>query len=63
MVCQREGAGFLKNQSAARTAKRKGSPLVTKLNGAGSVQIALRLPAPDLAKAREIAGRKRQVAI
>lgn len=31
---------------------------MTNLNRASSVQIALRLPAPDLAKAREIAGRK-----
>jgi len=31
---------------------------VNKLGRASSVQIALRLPAPDLAKAREIAERK-----
>jgi len=31
---------------------------VNKLNRASSVQIALRLPAPDLAKAREIAEQK-----
>ncbi len=31
---------------------------MTNLNRARSIQIALRLPAPDLAKAREIAGRK-----
>jgi len=31
---------------------------VTNLSGKSSVQIALRLPAPDLAKAREIAERK-----
>jgi predicted DNA binding CopG/RHH family protein len=50
---------FLKRQSAAGAPKkRKGSPLVTNLSPAGSVQIALRLPEPDLAKAREIAGRK-----
>jgi len=54
-----EGREFLKRQSAAGTArKRKGSPLVAGLSRAGSVQIALRLPAPDLAKAREIAGHK-----
>jgi hypothetical protein len=48
---------FLKRQSAAGTAgRREGSPLVSGLNRASSVQIALRLPAPDLAKAREIAG-------
>ncbi len=35
-----------------------GSKLVAKLGKANSVQIALRLPLPDLAKAREIAERK-----
>ena len=53
-----KGRDFLKRQSGARTPKKKGSPLVTNLNRSISVQIALRLPAPDLAKAREIAGRK-----
>jgi len=54
-----KGRDFLRRQSAAPTSNRqKGSPLVTNLNRASSVQIALRLPAPDLAKAREIAGRK-----
>jgi predicted DNA binding CopG/RHH family protein len=54
-----EGREFLKRQSAASTPKRqKGSNLVADLNRASSIQIALRLPAPDLAKAREIAGRK-----
>jgi predicted DNA binding CopG/RHH family protein len=54
-----EGREFLKRQSAAGTArKRKGSPLVAGLSRGGSVQIALRLPAPDLAKAREIAENK-----
>ena len=54
-----EGRAFLKQQSAQGSSKnRKGSPLVRKLNQASSVQIALRLPVPDLAKAREIAGRK-----
>lgn len=52
------GRTFLKRQSAAGVSgPRKGSALVSKLNRA-SVQIALRLPAPDLAKAREIADRK-----
>ncbi len=54
-----EGRSFLKGQvvqGAARTGK--GSSLVSGLNRARSVQIALRLPAPDLAKAREIAERK-----
>ncbi|HEV2280231.1 MAG TPA: hypothetical protein VGS02_18775 [Acidobacteriaceae bacterium] len=54
-----KGRRFLKQQSATQTAEpRKGSGLVGKLTRAGSVQIALRLPAPDLAKAREIAERK-----
>ena len=50
-----KGREFLKQQSVARTSRRqKGSPL----SRAASVQIALRLPAPDLAKARKIAGAK-----
>jgi predicted DNA binding CopG/RHH family protein len=54
-----EGREFLKQQSAAGISrKQKGSPLVANLSRAASVQIALRLPAPDLAKARQIAGRK-----
>jgi len=54
-----EGRGFLKDQaSAGISQKQKGSTLVAGLNRTGSVQIALRLPAPDVAKAREIAGRK-----
>jgi predicted DNA binding CopG/RHH family protein len=54
-----KGRDFLKRQSPAPASKsQKGSPLVAKLNRAGSVQIALRLPAPDIAKAREIADRK-----
>ena len=47
-----DGRKFLKHQ------KEKGSSLVARLNRTSSVQIALRLPAPDVAKAREIAGRK-----
>jgi predicted DNA binding CopG/RHH family protein len=54
-----KGREFLKQQPVAGTAKKqKGSPLVVDLNRASSVQIALRLPAPDLVKAREIASRK-----
>jgi len=54
-----EGRAFLKQQPANRFAQTaKGSPLVAKLRHASSVQIALRLPAPDVEKAREIAGRK-----
>ena len=53
------GREFVKNQTGQTTpGKRKGSLLVANLNRPGSVQIALRLPAPDLAKAREIVGRK-----
>ena len=54
-----EGRAFLKRQSSARNAdKPGGSKLVAKLARANSVQIALRLPSPDLARAREIAERK-----
>jgi predicted DNA binding CopG/RHH family protein len=54
-----EGREFLKLQpSAGALQKEKGSALVAGLSRTGSVQIALRLPAPDVAKAREIAGRK-----
>ena len=52
------GRAFVKQQSARGISRQqKGSPLVANL-GHTSVQIALRLPAPDVAKAREIAGRK-----
>jgi predicted DNA binding CopG/RHH family protein len=54
-----KGREFLKQQSSAGMAKKQpGSPLVANLSGKSSVQIALRLPAPDLAKARQIAERK-----
>jgi hypothetical protein len=54
-----QGRAFVKLHSAAGSSKKqKGSPLVNKLNRASSVQIALRLPEPDLARARAIAGRK-----
>jgi predicted DNA binding CopG/RHH family protein len=52
-----EGREFLKKQTVAGKS-RKGSELVTKLSHATSVQIALRLPSPDLAKARELADRR-----
>jgi hypothetical protein len=53
------GRAFLKRHSSAQNGGRKtGSVLVNKLNRASSVQIALRLPAPDLAAAREIAEQK-----
>ena len=50
-----EGRRFLRSQPVT---KQKGSPLVSELNRKASVQIALRLPAPDLDKARQIAERK-----
>ena len=54
-----DGRDFLKHQSSGSTLqKKKGSTLVAGLNRTTSVPIALRLPAPDVAKAREIAGRK-----
>jgi hypothetical protein len=36
----------------------RGSRLIGQLNKFASIQIALRLPEPDLAKAREVAARK-----
>jgi len=55
----RQGREFLK-QKAAEPQKKgaKGSRLVGKLNRTASVQIALRLPGPDVEKARELATRK-----
>jgi hypothetical protein len=57
----REGREFVK-QKAAETGKKGGAPrgsrLVGQLNKVASVQIALRLPEPDVAKARELATRK-----
>jgi len=57
----RQGREFLKQKSAGFLKKGtapKGSRLVGQLNRTASVQIALRLPEPDLTKAREIATRK-----
>jgi predicted DNA binding CopG/RHH family protein len=54
-----EGRTFLKQQSRAGSATgKRGSKLVARLAPASSVQIALRLPSPDLARARTIAERK-----
>jgi predicted DNA binding CopG/RHH family protein len=54
-----EGRAFVKQQSASGSSRqKKGSTLATGLHRATSVQIALRLPAPDVEKAREIAERK-----
>jgi predicted DNA binding CopG/RHH family protein len=55
----RDGREFLKSKSAApRKKTAKGSRLVGQLSRAASVQIALRLPEPDVQKARELASRK-----
>ena len=51
-----EGRAWVRQQ--ASTTKPKGSRLVAKLAQPSSVQIALRLPGPDLERAREIAERK-----
>ena len=57
----RECRAFVK-QKAAGTPKKggalRGSRVVGQLNKVRSVQIALRLPEPDIAKARELATRK-----
>jgi hypothetical protein len=55
----RQGREFLK-QKAVEPHKggAKGSRLVGQLNRVASVQIALRLPGPDVEKARELATRK-----
>ena len=57
----REGREFVRQKSAG-TGKRGAAPrasrLVGQLNKVVSVQIALRLPEPDVVKARELAARK-----
>ena len=56
-----QGREFVKQKSAGPVEKgsgQKGSRLVGQLNRTASVQIALRLPQPDVTKAREIATRK-----
>ncbi len=54
-----EGRTFLRQRSSAQSATGSVvSKLVSQVSRAGSVQIALRLPTPDLAKARTIAERK-----
>src|SRR5437016_5764977 len=55
------GRAYVKQKSAeaqSKGIKAGGSGLVAMLNKKSSVQIAIRLPAADLAKAREIAERK-----
>jgi predicted DNA binding CopG/RHH family protein len=57
----RAGRGYVKQKSVeakSRGIETKGSSLVRKLNKKSSVQIAIRLPAADLAHARKIAERK-----
>ena len=57
----RQGREFLKRKSAVPPKKAgapRGSRLVGQLNRTTSVQIALRLPEPDVTKARELATRK-----
>jgi CopG antitoxin of type II toxin-antitoxin system len=57
----RQGRDFVKQKSAGPPKKgsaQKGSRLVGQLNRTTSVQIALRLPEPDVTKARELATRK-----
>ena len=55
----RQGREFLKQKSAEPEKKvSKGSRLVSQMDRAASVQIALRLPGPDVEKARELATRK-----
>ncbi len=55
----REGRQFLKQRASGKKGVvPRGSRLVGQLNKVASVQIALRLPEPDVAKARELATRK-----
>src|SRR5215475_3290324 len=57
----RQGREFVEQNATGSAKKRvapKGSRLVGQLNRAASVQIALRLPEPDVAKARELATRR-----
>lgn len=53
-----DGREFLKQKSVQTFMSSKGSSLVAELNRPLSVQIALRLSASDLAKARQLAERK-----
>jgi hypothetical protein len=57
----RQGREFVMQNATGPAKKRvapRGSRLVGQLNRSGSVQIALRLPEPDVTKARELATRK-----
>jgi len=58
---RRQGREFVKRKSAGIQKKvgvPKGSRLVARLSGPPSVKIALRLPEPDLRRARDLAIRK-----
>jgi predicted DNA binding CopG/RHH family protein len=55
------GRAYVKQRAAeasSKGVKTQGSTLVAKLNEKRSVQIAIRLPATDLARARKVADRK-----
>ena len=57
----RQGREFVKQKSTGPKKKgsvSRGSRLVAQLGRTSTVQIALRLPEPDVTKAREIATRK-----
>jgi hypothetical protein len=56
-----QGREFVKRKStgsARKGSEPRGSRLVAQLRRATTVQIALRLPEPDVTRAREIAARK-----
>ena len=57
----RAGRAYVKQKAAEAQSKgttARGSSLVAKLNQKSSIQIALRLPEADIARARKLAGRK-----
>jgi hypothetical protein len=57
----RQGRAFVKQKmaiSAKKGSEPRGSHLVSQLKRPTTIQIALRLPEPDVTKAREIATRK-----
>ena len=57
----RAGRAYVKQKAAEGQSKgttARGSSLVAKMNQKSSIQIALRLPEADIARARKLAGRK-----
>lgn len=56
----RQGREFVKRNAAVAAGKSapRGSNLVRRLSPSRSIQIAIRLPEPDVARARELAIRK-----